>query len=172
MLDDESWDKTRLEREFRTGINPDDALQAIRKYFKSHHWESDEDGSSIPNLQQRASRRRPPNYLEVTKRVTKGERLEPLTPDARTRMAAWALKEAYPRGVGRGGYLEVYYRYCFQVTVQKDGNQSLVITVFTEEIDPLGGGIPDKRDYRVNSYASDHDPFTDLEDALTSTLRD
>ncbi len=172
MVGDIEWDTTRLEREFKTGLNPDSALEAIRKYFVAHHWETDEDASKVPNLERRVAKRRPPNYFQVIKRVTRGERLEPLTQDARNRMAAWALKDAYPRGVGRGGYLEVYYRYTFEATVRNDGSTSIVDTVFTEEIDPLGGGIPDKHDYMVKSYASDYDPFSDIEDALTNHLRD
>ncbi|HUY85969.1 MAG TPA: hypothetical protein VMU77_02555 [Acidimicrobiales bacterium] len=182
ISEDISWDNSTLDRVFKTGLNPAGVRESIESYCRRNDWEVEEDHlvSSTARLRTTSSLKAeswPKSiFFNCVRRVTCREKLEPLTQEARSRMSAWVLFERYPPGIGRGGIIEVYYRFGFQVSLTElPGEQSSgteVSTRYSEAIDPHGGGIPDKQEFRVTSYFDNFDPYHDIEDALTTNLRD
>ncbi len=147
-----SWDRIRTTRSFVTDMPPEHVLTEMSAYYELTGWEAEAVG---------------PLAYKASKWFSMSVHLEPFNESARQRMAAWVLRDMYPRNVGRGCYLEAYYRYTFDVSVEpgsdRDGNPfTSVTTIYEEEIDPFGGGIPDKADFWVRSEFDTHDPHADV----------
>ncbi len=84
----------------------------------------------------------------------------------RMALGLWAFQGNYPKGVGTGGYLQVYFHLRFEAHLAnaKDGLQ--VTTRLSERIDPYGGGIPDKEMFEVRSVMDRFDPVYFLEELI------